>query len=45
MGVRNAKMTVPVAATRLTPPVSATTDARGLAASSTAFVMWGVLPL
>jgi chloramphenicol-sensitive protein RarD len=29
---------------RLTP-VSATADARGLAAASTAFVIWGVLPL
>ena len=37
-------MTVPAAATRLTP-VSATADARGLAAASTAFVIWGVLPL
>jgi chloramphenicol-sensitive protein RarD len=37
-------MTVPAAATRLTP-VSATADARGLAAVSTAFVIWGVLPL
>lgn len=33
-------MTVPAAATRLTP-VSATADARGLAAASTAFVIWG----
>ena len=32
-------MTVPAAATRLTP-VSATADARGLAAASTAFVIW-----
>jgi hypothetical protein len=37
-------MTVPAAATCLTP-VSATADARGLAAASTAFVIWGVLPL
>ena len=37
-------MTVPAAATRLTP-VSATADARGLAAASTAFVIWGVLAL
>ena len=33
-------MTVPATATRLTP-VSATADARGLAAASTAFVIWG----
>ena len=39
-----AQDTVPAAATRLTP-VSATADARGLAAASTAFVIWGVLPL
>ena len=37
-------MTVPAAATRLTA-VSATADSRGLAAASTAFVIWGVLPL
>ena len=37
-------MTVPAAATRLIP-VSGTADARGLAAASTAFVIWGMLPL
>ena len=44
MGVRNAKMTVPAAATRLTPGFRHGRR-RGLAAAWTAFVIWGVLPL